>query len=737
MYSSAPPILNRRCNPLPTLAARLAAGSFLVSSALLLAAPALAAEASKDAEPAAALEEVIVTAEKREENLQNTPISIAAFSSEALETKRIASIADLGTMVPNLQVSPHPNTGTTVRAMIRGIGEPSAVQTRDNPVAVYVDGVYVGRGQGLANELAELERVEVLRGPQGTLYGRNATAGAINFITKAPELGEFNAQQGFTFGRFNEFRSRTSVNLPVGDTLAFDLAYVINKKDGFVQNRGAGASRFGDVDRKGVRVAALWKPIGEFEARYTYDSTWLEDTSLYVAAVPFYPAEGERPRSGSSGATPLRPADSRVQGHNLTLNYDVAETLKIRSISGYREIWDETYQAYNPDVVRPFLPLYNYSTTDQKQFSEELQFIGDALDGRFEYVGGLYFFTESGDGLAQSTLPTALNPRSFDWKNKAYAVYGQGKWTPEVLDRRLHIALGGRWSKDERESSVLATVVPNVGPTLVLIDAAGATSFDDFSPSGTVQFDIRDDINVFARIAKGYKTGGFNPTASSGAAFARGFGPETLMSYEAGIRSELFGRRIRFNATAFYSEYDDIQTNVFNPFNTRIFDVINAGKAVVQGVEAEITALLFEGFTVSGSYGYVDADFKKVVDLGGNDITSGFHFVHAPRNSFTLGADYKSRPTAAGVVEVSLSYGWQDKFFGVTTPGTLIADAYGLLNGSIALSDVAGIDGLRVAVWGRNITDTTYYATHFAFGDVAVAMFGDPRAYGLDISMRF
>lgn len=737
MYSPAPPTLYRHSNPPSRFAAQLATVPVFMSAALLFAGSALADQASKDAEPAAALEEVIVTAEKREESLQNTPISIAAFSSEALETKRIASLADLGTMVPNLQVSPHPNTGTTVRAMIRGIGEPSAVQTRDNPVAVYVDGVYVGRGQGLANELAELERVEVLRGPQGTLYGRNATAGAINFITKAPELGEFSGQQAFTFGRFDEFRSRTSVNIPVGDTLALDLAYVITKKDGFVQNRGAGSARFGDVDRKGVRAAALWKPIDAFEARYTYDSTWLEDTSLYVAAVPFYPAEGERPRSGSAGATPLRPGDSRIQGHNLTLSYDVSENLTIRSISGYREVRDETNQAYNPDVVRPFLPLYNYSTTDQSQFSEELQLIGEALDGGLEYVAGLYYFSESGDGLAQSTLPTIRNPRLFDWENKAYAIFGQATWTPSVLDRRLHITLGGRFSKDERDSSVLATVVPNVGPTMVVIDAAGTASFDDFSPSGTMQFDISDDVNVFARIAKGYKTGGFNPTASSGAAFARGFGPETLISYEAGIRSELFGRRIRLNATAFYSEYDDIQTNVFNPFNTRIFDVINAGEAVVQGFEADITALLFEGFTVSGSYGYVDPDFKKVVDLGGNDITAGFYFPHAPKNSFTLGADYKSHSTPVGIVEANLNYGWQDKFYGVTTPGNLIVNSYGLLSGSIALSDVAGIDGLRVAVWGRNLTDTTYYATHFAFGDVAVAMFGEPRTYGLDISMRF
>lgn len=699
---------------------------------------ALAAPADKDPEASDALQEIVVTAEKRESSLQDTPISIVAFGAETLESRRIASVADLGAAVPNVQVTPHPNTGTTVRVTIRGIGEPSAVQTRDNPVAVYIDGVYVGRGQGLANELADLERIEVLRGPQGTLYGRNATAGAINFITKAPELAEFGGQQSFTFGRFNQFNSRTSVNFPVGDTLAFDLGYLVVRKDGFVDNLGAGADRFGDVDRKAARAAAFWKPTDAFQARYTFDSTWLYDTSPYVAAVPFYPAEGTRPTSGSAGSTPLRPGTGRVQGHNLTFEYEAAPRLKVRTITGYRKVDDDTNQAYNPGPVRPFLPLYNRATTDQSQFSEEVQFIGDAFEGGLEYVAGLYYFRESGDGLNQTTLPFQTEPRAFSWKNKAYAVFGQATWTPNILDKRLHATLGARWSKDEREAGVFARVIPVVGTPVVAIDASGNQDFDDVSPTGTLQFDINDDVNVFARIAKGYKTGGFNPTASSAAAFARGFGPETLISYEAGVRSELFGRRVRFNATAFYSDYDDIQTNVFNPLNTRIFDVVNAGKATVQGVEVDVTALLVEGLTVNGSFGYTDPEFKKVVDLGGNDITSSFEFPHAPKSSFTLGADYKSPGTRIGTVEANLNYEWQGKYFGVTTYSPpLIAQSYGLLNGRVALADFAGVKGLQIAAWGRNLTDSTYYLNHFAFVDVGVAMFGEPRSYGVDVSMKF
>lgn len=686
----------------------------------------------------AGLEEIVVTAQKREESLQDTPISIAALDSGMLERRKIASLPDMMAVIPNLQISPHPNTGTTVRAMIRGIGEASAVQTRDNPVAVYVDGVYVGRGQGLGSELAELERVEVLRGPQGTLYGRNATAGAINFITKAPILGEFGGQQSFTFGRFDEFRSRSSLNIPLGETAALNLTYARVLKDGFIDNHGPGSKRFGDVDRKGFRGALLWEPLAEFQLRYTFDATWLGDTSLYVAQVPYYPGSAKRPSHGNAGWKALRPADSRIRGHNLTMSYEVSDNLTIRSITGYRDLIDKTNQAYNPGPVIPFLlPLYNEAWTDQKQFSEELQFIGNTLEDRLKYVGGIYYFDESGDGGNNTFITGFQGPRNFDWKNKAYAVFGEGTWTPAILDDRLHITLGARRSWDKRDASVLGfSVIGNQPPALVL-QGNGSRSFSDTSLSGSVQFDITDSVNVFARIAEGYKTGGFNPTASTSAAFAAGFGPESLISYEAGLRSEFLDRRVRFNATVFYSDYDDIQTNVFNPNNTRIFDVINAGKAKIKGVEADLSVLVVTGLVVSASYGHIDPEFKEVVDLGGNDITSMFRFPHAPKTSYSINADYTSPETPIGTVQVNVNYLWQDKFFGVTSQPNLIVDSYGLVNARVALLDTAGIEGLEFAIWGKNLADKEYLATHWGFGPVPVGLFGDPRSYGLDASYRF
>lgn len=241
------------------------------------------------------LQEVVVTAQKREESLQDTPISIVALSSEALESRGIDGLSDLHADVPGLVISPHPNSGATVRIYIRGIGSANDQITYDPSVAMYVDGVYLARFQGLAAEVAELERVEILRGPQGILYGRNSTGGAINFITKAPQLGEFSFRQDLSAGNRDRLYARTRANIPMGETAAAELSFLRVRQDGFIRNAGTGVSRFGDQDRYAYRAALLWQPNDRFDLRYTFDRSDMEDTPVYLAVVPLYPAEASAP----------------------------------------------------------------------------------------------------------------------------------------------------------------------------------------------------------------------------------------------------------------------------------------------------------------------------------------------------------------------------------------------------------------------------------------------------------
>ncbi|WP_176590266.1 TonB-dependent receptor [Sphingobium sp. EM0848] len=709
-------------------------------SAILLASVALTsaaqAQESKDESQGQSLQEIIVTAQKRSESLQDTPISIVALDSAALESKRIASLTDIASGVPNLQLSPHPNSSVSVRPIIRGVGELSNVVTRDSPNAIYVDGVYVGRTQGLGTDLAELERIEVLRGPQGTLYGRNATGGAISFITKAPELGETWIKQDLGIGNFDQFRARTIVNLGFGDKAAFQISYLKNQKDGFVRNLGTGSSRFGDIDRDAVRAALLWKPTDALEVRYTYDSAWINDTSPFIQMVPLYPGEVQRVRQSNAAVRNFQPNDTQVQGHNLTLSWDVGDDLTVKSITGYRRLNSFEYQDYHSGVLGAF-PIFTVSDrVNQEQFTQELQLIGSAFDKRLKYVAGLYYFTENGDGFNRSVTPGGGSTSAVEFDNKAYAVFGQATYTPAILDDRLHITAGARWSKDKRDATLVKTNFAGTAPGVVVINNRGRRSFDDFAPTLTLAFDINRDVNIYAKVAKGYKTGGFNPSASSAATFARGFGPETLVSYEMGLKSEFFDRRVRFNLAAFYNDYKDIQLNVLDPVNPRVNDVLNAGKARIQGLEADISARVFRGMTLSASYGYVDPKYKKVVDFNGNDVTSAFHFTNAPKNSFTLAADYASPLTPIGKFDANVNYAWQDRYFAIANDPRYIVRSNGLLGARLGLSEIPGLKDVKLAVWGRNLTNRSYYAASFPAG-VPSAIFGEPRTYGLDVSVKF
>lgn len=705
---------------------------------------------------APALEEVVVTAQKRTESLQDTPISIAAFDNQALENKGINSVVDLQAQVPNLQLTPHPNSATTARVFMRGVGNNDDQITQDPSVAVYLDGVYVARSQGLAMDVADIERIEVLRGPQGTLYGRNATGGAINFITRAPELDRLGVKQTFTFGNRNLFRSRTSLNLPLAENLAMKVSYLTVDQDGFIKaaNDQAGFSTFGEKDREAWRADLLWQPNDVFELRYSYDRSNVDDTPVAVVGLEEFqlgiPTEGHRPSHANPNIAGLQPNEVVAEGHTLTATWELAPALTLKSITAYRELENYTNQSYffSGNGVTSNASDHIYDTTidsTQDQFSQELQLLGDALDGRLQYIAGLYYFRETGDSYDTTTLyyhpgsGTALTPPVFQERNgsienKAYAVFGQATYTPSILEERLHVTLGARWSKDERNATLENYVFGFLNPTSPQGDAEN--DFTDFSPSLVVGYDISDTINAYAKVVQGYKTGGFNVRASSSAAFARGFDPEELMSYEVGVKSEMLDNRLRLNAAVFYASYDDIQIQAQTvPNDPTKTDVLNAGEATIEGVELDMTALLTDGLTLNLNYAYLNADYEKIKDpLSGGDISDRFQFVNAPQHSGTIDLEYIFPPMSFGTLTANVGYNWQEEKFTSSTDSRLVVDDYGLLNARLTLSEIPAAQGhLKVAVWGSNLEDKEYYAAHFsAIGNYSI--FGEPRSYGIDLT---
>ncbi|WP_232455607.1 TonB-dependent receptor [Sphingomonas sp. KC8] len=623
---------------------------------------------------------------------------------------------------------------------MRGVGNNDDQITQDPSVAVYVDGVYVARTQGMVSEVAELERVEVLRGPQGSLYGRNATGGAINFITRAPDLNELRIKQTVTVGNYSHFRTRTNVSVPVADTLAVEFGYMHTERDGFVRNRGTGVKRFGDQRRNAYRAAFLWQPSADFDIRYSYDRSELGDTPTFMAAVPLFPARAARPTEGSTFVEDLKRNDVVAQGHNLTASWDAADGLTLKSITGYRKLKSQTYQNYHAGLLGPYAFLDNKNYIDQDQISQEFQIIGDLFDDRLKYVMGLYYFDESADGLDVSAVPSrnVMTERTVTIGNRAYAAYSQVTLTPPILDDRLHLTAGLRWSRDERKASLQETTIPTgvspiVGPT-----TRGKTAFNNVSPSIIVAFDVNDDVNLYGKVVRGYKTGGFNTRASTRDRFAAGFDPETLTAYELGMKSTWLDNRLRFNIAAFLSDYKDIQVNTrSDPNNVGITDVLNAGKAKVKGIEMDITAKPVDALTVSFSYSYLNGKYKKVIDATGADRSSFFRFINTAPNTISAKADYQFPHTSIGQPGLFVEYYYQDRITTSTSDPRYKAASYGLLDARLTLSDIPiGVGNWRLSAFGRNLTDAKYYVAHFSAG-LPSAFYGQPRTYGLELTFEY
>lgn len=457
-----------------------------------------------------ALEEVIVTAQKKAESLQDTPISLTAFGAEQLEKNGIGGLSDIASSVPSMTIEPFPISNATLRIFIRGIGLIDAQITQDPPVGIYLDGAYIARSTGLTMDVADLARIEVLRGPQGTLYGRNSTGGTINLVSRRPDLEAFALEQQFTVGDRELFKSKTTVNAPLTDTAAVKLAYLTSQMDGHIENTGPGED-FGDRDISGYRVDLRWDITDRLRLDYSYDDADM-DTVNYayqamtrptVNSAPSTPAEGinaqlatnsqqfydysgERATSMAT-SQPLKASYTEISGHMLKLAYDINEDLSVSYLYAQRELEDggysdlvasgsDSYRIDNGDYRSKDGSLFVPGTLrvlSQEQSSHELQFNGLFMDSRIEYVGGLYYFEESAtednaplhhqfsgpisiidNGTTTSTTTlTNFNSQFYEIENDAWAMYGRATYTPDFLDQRLHLTFGARHSEDSRMAS--------------------------------------------------------------------------------------------------------------------------------------------------------------------------------------------------------------------------------------------------------------------------------------------
>jgi len=730
---------------------KILCAAVLLGSGSLLSLPTLAAPEDADAESRVGLEEVVVTAQRREESLQETPISIVQFGSQALENLGFNNLADIQSNVPNLTVRQSNVSGAGLRLYIRGIGTNDVQISQDPSVGLYVDGIYISRSSGAAFQIADVERIEVLRGPQGSLYGRNTTGGAINVINKKPS-GTFGIKQTFSVGNFSHFESLTQVDLPRVADVAVKLSFLKLDQDGFVENKGAGRD-FGDRQSRAARAAVNWSPSDTFSADYAFDWTRDHYAAPYYqtvnppkpgwAAVPYSSQrlESVSPRNYIPGSK------LDIDGHSLTLQWQLSDELTLRSLTGYRDMQDDTYQEFGANAVTPRLFSNGPMTTESRQFSQELQLLGSLMDKTLEFIGGVYYFDEkSTEDQVQfvSLLTPAITERLLlDTRGKAHnsanAVYGQVDWKLPVLDHKLKLSVGGRYSQDRRSMELNRVAALNNA----LFDVTARDKWSDFSPSFTLAYAVSDDINAYVKYVKGYKTGGFNGRAASIKAATTPVNAEIVKTTEVGIKAQILDNKLRLNAAAFSSDYDDIQ--LFLVDSPGVTVAFNAGKAKIQGFEFNATAAPLRDLQLSLSYGYTDAKIERVSDPAtGANIASGFTLPSAPKHTVDATVDYTFPRLDFGTVTASVNYSWRDRFrFAVNnlgTPGEW-SEPYGLLQARVTLDEIklSGRGDLKLAVWGKNLTDKQYFVDlipTFSWSSL-VGAYGEPRSYGVDLSYRF
>ncbi|WP_162932172.1 TonB-dependent receptor [Solimonas sp. K1W22B-7] len=779
------------------------------------------------------IEEIVVTAQKRAESIQDTPISMAAFDAEMLEQRGISGIDDLQGNVPGLNVLAFPTQASTLRLFIRGIGLNESQVTQDPAVGIYMDGVYIARSAGLALDVTDLERIEVLRGPQGTLYGRNTTGGAVNLISKKPDPDAFAMHFSGTLGDRDLGSFKGTINMPLSDDAAVKFGVMMKRQNGYVENTGPGGD-FGDRQSLGFRFDARWLPEDWLKIDYGFDFT---DISLYSQMIQAV----LRPESDKGSANlirefgelntvysphrldklatglPMEESGTRIQGHALILTVPMDDH-ELKYIGAYRSLLDHYYtdlgggagstefrldsNRYDGPAARAAFggpsPLV-VPTIDQSQWSHELQLSGAAFDESLRYIIGAFYFTEEATDLSPYALQATaallpaqadalyrlfpdlvnqvaslagprvviFNQRESGAENSAFAAFGQGTWTPDWLDQKLHLTAGFRHSRDKREAwksyrldTYLEVNLNGLGLARLLQSAppfdhvGGSRAYDNNSYTLIAAYDLSPEANIYAKYVTGYRSGGFNTRdpqldGNSGPAsdgtdygfgFVDGFAPEDLAAAEIGIKSDLLDGRLRVNADLFNTDLKNMQTNFLIAGTLGDTKARNAGHARLRGFELELIAAVTDWLRLSAEYSYLDARVLEVIDANGNNVADQYPFPSAPKHSGVAAADITLQESAWGVLRGTVNYSYTGWTAGGGLPGRedlSYIPSFGIVNARLGLSDVQFRRGsANFALFVQNLLDEEYITTTIPtlpHADRAV-FWGEPRMIGAEVT---
>lgn len=749
---------------------------------LALAIAAVPVSGQLQAQPSArVLEEIIVTSRRRAETAQSVPLAVTALTGSLLDRNNIVSVEDLRTQVPSLTIVPGAGANRSVPTFaIRGLSQQELTVFSDPAVMVYYNDMAIPRSQGINQTLYDIEAVEVLKGPQGTLFGRNVVGGAISIRPNMP-TDEFDANIGTTVGSHERINTKFMLNTPLTDWAQFRIAGATTRSEGWFKDVLLD-DYINNEDSKALRVSLALQPTDKLDSVFTYSRYLQNDggTGSFVKFLnPNHPALVPRYTGNLSPAAMLAQQQSlgsrktasgvrqyaRISTWDLmnTTTYELSDSLTLKNILGYRELSAN----FNDDTDgTPVAILQINRVADFEQLSQELQLIGTTE--KMDWIVGLYYFREEGSnddasvtfGPQSTPYPHGV-PREFPaWattfpvgENTSTAIFGQTTYKLDNLLEGLSATVGLRYNEDEREAGLrnrtqsACRLRTNAGVALPLSQCRydDGKTFREYTWNVGLEYQWSDDVMYYLAHRRGYRTGVFSPRADTPTAFATTADPEIVDDIEFGAKADwgfANGMSLRTNMALYYAKYDDIQRLITDPTTIPVSTVAaNAGDARIMGGELEFTFLPTANVELSGFVSYTDAEFKEFADpFSGADL-SGNPFARAPEWIGSISGRYTLPLDAAvGDVYVQANYWYHGEYSANDTvsPNTAMS-SFSLINGRIGWDSVYGTP-LDLGIWVKNAADKKYdfsvLTLETALG-FASSTPGDPRTWGLDLTYRF
>lgn len=761
----------------------------IAAAGLIVAMPAFAQEADAAADASAdtassGIEDIVVTARKRAESVQDVPVAITAMSGDQMVDRSVKDITDIAASTPSFFAQTSSADPAALLVSMRGQSATDALMTLDSPVGVYVDGVYLPRSIGLRAAMVDIERIEVLRGPQGTLFGKNTTGGAVSITTRQPDLLETGGFVSMVLGERGKMEATGALNVPlVRDVLAVRGVFQYSGNNGYGRNL-LGQRIGGDVTKTG-RINVAFAPSDRLKINLSADYQRIKGDGIITRLSWLNPIAGAAPLPAPTNllratlaqqgladtpanraaayaflqqallgngtgsfydAPTTSPQSNEYEGYGVsgTIEYDVSDYLSIKSITANRWADRDSYVDFDGTPMVLFEPHY---VTQSKVFSQELQLLSDPAE-RLSWILGGYYSKETGNEFTVSrTLPPILptNPgiSDGDVTNKSVAVFGQANY--RVSDA-VRITAGLRWTEETK--SLLTRNRNALGcniPASIRINGACegylSDTYSDWSYLLSLDWTPGSGTLFYARTSRGFKGGGQNlrGQASDPRTF-NPFRPETVTDYEVGAKLDLFDRRLRLNLAGYHAIYEDIQrsTSIQPPVGSATTLITNAAKAKINGIEAEITARPTDRLTLNVNSSYTDAGYSRFIDpILGDRSNERFP---VPRWTLSTNLTYEL-PTSLG--DLKFIAGWNWRSATSLRPAALVQSsvtqkAYGLVDTRISLH-VDAIDA-DVALFAKNLFDKKYIVGAVDLDRTLgynIVNVGTPRLIGVEFRKSF